>query len=210
MGRSFSTDIFGSPATPQCITSTELADIGGLVDTARNYEPVDAGLIPMPHSRSRCLLSLSRSHLRYTLTRLSSIPTGGTPKSIVSECLGRFGTEAIRGRSVCLGSCRDPWRRTTSRGPGRRNSSFIWRCIRMECQMTPGPPLFGRTGSWPHRAFIRLPRWRGAHWVMAGTVHLPKAHGRLRLAESVGTDWAHLCVWQTQVVLAVGGRRWNW
>jgi DNA-binding SARP family transcriptional activator len=190
--RSFSTDIFSSPATPQSITPTELADIGGLVDTARDYESADLGAspysamsIPMP---AQPFEVSPRIHSHTT----HSEPNGGRSEVDHGGAVGSAtGTKAIEVEVSVLGP--------VEIDGAEHEFTRAWaKDLVVYLAMHPNGVSNDAwaTALWPDRLMASSSLHSTASVARRslghdreGQDHLPKAHGRLRLAESVSTDW---------------------
>ena len=166
-------------------------------------------MLPAMTPLSNCRTQLSRTRpIRMRPLRMSSGPNGA-PSASVKEPMERnqfrslVELNALMTTVAPVGGPRmlPKWKwqysvrsRSTERlgaspGPGRKNSSSTWRCTRA------APQRAWATALWPERRWRRpacTRRFRSPADVgMArdGSDHLPRSHGRLALADPVGTDW---------------------
>jgi len=187
-------DLFSSVAVPQRISSNELADIGELVDTARDYEPVDVSAQPYdamsirmpsgllsdpPDAPIRIHDEVNHSELKAVHSEVDHALLDRTHRSIdVEVCV--LGPVEVHGAEheftrawakelvVYLamhpsGASNDAW--ATALWPDRLMASSSLHSTASVARRSLGHDRDGRD-------------------------HLPKAHGRLRLAESVDSDWS--------------------
>ena len=192
-GQSFTTDIFGSPTTSQRITPAEIADIGSLVDTARNYESVDfraqpyaAMSIPVPTQHfeisPRIQGETTESDLNGKRSEMNCVDIAGTST----------GSEAIEVVVSVLGP-------VEIHGAEHEFTRAWAKELVVYLAMHPNGVSNDAwaTALWPDRLMASSSLHSTASVARRslghgreGQDHLPKAHGRLRLAESVSTDWA--------------------
>ncbi len=188
--RSFSRDLFNSVAVPQRITSTELREIRDLVDTARDYEPVGLSAEPYaslsikmpslpPEGSVRIEDDTNRSDVKGEHSEVDHAPADRFAGGIDVE-VSVLGPVVVHGAEheftrawakelvVYLamhpnGVSNDAW--ATALWPDRLMASSSLHSTASVARRSLGHDRDGQD-------------------------HLPKAHGRLRLAESVSTDWA--------------------
>jgi len=199
-----SIDFFSSVAVPQRVTSTEFADIGELVDTARDFEPAGTSTqpyvslsIPMPSQPPGSSVGrhedANQPDPKGAGSEVDRAPVDPTAKGIDVE-VSVLGPVGVRGAEheftrawakelvVYLamhpnGASNDAW--ATALWPDRLMASSSLHSTASVARRSLGHDRDGRD-------------------------HLPKAHGRLRLAGSVGTDWGRF------VVLADGNSAGQW
>jgi DNA-binding SARP family transcriptional activator len=191
-GLSSPMDLFRSVPIPQGITRDQLVDIGELVDTANDDESVGVAAHPYRDMSIPMPLDFRESSVR---TRDVRIPTdlqsgplrvdegregGGELKVEVEVEVAVLGPVEVRGADHEFSR---PWAKElvvylAMHPNGAANEAWA-------------------TALWPDRLMASSSLHstasvarRSLGHAQDGEDHLPKAHGRLRLAESVSTDWA--------------------
>jgi DNA-binding SARP family transcriptional activator len=187
--RPFSVDLFNSAVVPQRLSSTELAEIRGLVDTARDYEPVD--LSAQPYA------SLSIT--------MPSPPPDGSVRILGDSNQAEFMSEQFEcDHSRVDRTAREIDVEVSVLGPvevhgADHEFTRAWaKELVVYLAMHPNGVSNDAwaTALWPDRLMASSSLHSTASVARRslghdreGQDHLPKAHGRLKLAESVSTDW---------------------
>ena len=188
--RSSSLEMFSSVVFPQTVSSAELADVGALVDTATDCEPVSVNAhpygamsIPMPSQHQEHLPPNDKD-----TARLDAV--GGNNQA--TQCRERRIDNAIDVEVAVLGP-------VEVRGAEHQFTRAWAEELVIYLAMHPHGASNDAwaTALWPDRLMASSSLHstasvarRSLGHAQDGQDHLPKAHGRLRLAESVGTDWA--------------------
>jgi DNA-binding SARP family transcriptional activator len=189
-GLSSPMDLFSSVPIPQGITPDQLADIGELVDTANDHDSVGADAHPYRDMSIPMPLDFRESSVRIRDVRIPTDPESGPIRvGQAREAGTKSGAEvevAVLGPVEVRGAEHEfsrPWAKElvvylAMHPNGAANEAWA-------------------TALWPDRLMASSSLHstasvarRSLGHARDGEDHLPKAHGRLRLAGSVSTDWA--------------------